>query len=101
VERICFRYTAEPLYADSFFQWNKNEEGNETNMSALGALAGLFIDNATAATAAGPSPDHRYTFDWTGSGGIPEFKFQDPSANWDDNQNLSIHITIEGEDVDT
>jgi hypothetical protein len=101
VERICFRYTAEPLYADSFYQWNKNEEGNETNMSALGALAGLFIDNAVAATAAGPNPDHRYTFDWTGSGGIPDFKFQDPSANWDDNQNLSIHITIEGEGVDT
>lgn len=101
VIRICLYTDVDPIYADSFYTWSKNEEGEETDMSLLGALAGLFIQNAVAASPPPPAPDHRYTFDWTGDGNNPEFRWEDPDSTWGDNENLPINITIEGEGVDT
>lgn len=96
-------YTSDPgtpLYADAFYQWELDDEGEETNISLLGALAGLFIDSATATAVPPPySPTHEYTFEWTGTGNNPSFKFQD--AIYSDNANLPLYITIEGPGADS
>ncbi len=85
---------------DAFYQYEEDEGGNPINWSLLGALKGLFIDNATA-TGAVPlfNPNHEYTFTWPGSGGNPLFKIQD--TIYGDNANKPLTIRIEGPNAGT
>lgn len=97
VTRICLYIDGdEPLYADPLYQWNL-EGGEVTNVSLLGALAGLFFNNATAASSPPPYNDnHEYDFTWEGDGNIPLVRFQDPAADWSDNENKPLTVKFCG-----
>jgi hypothetical protein len=50
-------------WADAFYSWEKDDEGNEINVTALGPSEGLFLDNSLFTPSSGIppyNPSHRY-----------------------------------------
>jgi hypothetical protein len=88
-------------FGDAFYSWAIDEEtGEEIDISLLGATRGFFIEGITATGTPPPySPTHEYTFEWEGTGNIPDVKFED--TNYSDNANLPLYVTFQGSGVDS
>lgn len=81
-------------HADAFYSFNLSEDGEATNVSLLGALAGLFFNNATAASPPPYNDNHIYNFTWEGDGNIPQVRFED--SNHSDNENKPLTVKFCG-----
>lgn len=85
-----------PIYADAFWIWNLDDEGNRINILP-NPYTGLKINN-TALTPPPNNPSSTYTVEFAGTGAPLPFVFFD--ASYTDNQNLPLWIDIEGEDAE-
>lgn len=61
-------------WADAFYSWELNDEGEEINVTALGPSEGLFLDNSLFTPVSGVppyNPSHRYAdLPFTGTGNV-------------------------------
>lgn len=98
VTRICM-YTAssgDPAYADTFYEFELDEDGNPINVSLL--TDGLYIDNTEyTPVPTAPFPpfqeNHRYTgLPFTGTGN--SFLARMEMASYTGNQNVYLNITV-------
>lgn len=96
VEEWCYStdIPTDELYADAFYSWNLDEEGEPTNISYLGTSRGFQINSAAIAVPPPYNPSHVYTFEWTGDGNNPQVVFADDT--YTDNQNQLLYVTFEG-----
>lgn len=82
-----------PLYGDTFYQWNEKEDTGEPINIALKS-GGLYINGAVAATPPLFNENHEYSFTKTGTGLAFEFVYSDSS--YSNNQNVPLQIQICG-----
>jgi hypothetical protein len=85
-------------YADAFYQWNLDQDGNPINVSLR---TGLLIDNAAIAVVPPFDPSHSYTIslgDFNGgtggTGNAIQFRFDD--TEYADNENKPFTLTACG-----
>lgn len=80
-------------YADAFYSWTLDADGNETDIQLLASDEGLFIDNTRYASIPPYSPDHRYTllpFTGTGNSFLARMQF----GTYSNNQNVLLFIEV-------
>lgn len=86
---------AQDIYADAFYSWNLDGDGNEVNIQ-VNPYGGIRIDGSPV-TPPLYNPAHVYTITKTGTGSPFSFVFADTDHS--DNQNVPLPIDIEGPDA--
>lgn len=81
------------LYADAFYQWNEDDDGNPINVQLLSGK-GLYLDNAAVAVVPPFNPNHQYTIPFIGTGNPINFRFED--TDYSDNERLPLYVTVTG-----